>query len=133
MSAPDEIPAPIGAASAQRRSSHGKKGYRKEQLPLLPSLHPNGAVPLGIKFVAAGRSVAIFTRHSGPSPPWPGRAVETSTPSAAEISRVCVGGLATLVGITTPRQAVATSAFKVGFGYRIVIPVAAITREGQQL
>ena len=32
--------------------------------------------------------------------------------------------LATLVGTTTAGRLVATSAFKVGFGYRLVIPVA---------
>ena len=34
-------------------------------------------------------------------------------------------GLATLVGVKTAGRLVATSAFKVGFGYRIAIPVAA--------
>ena len=34
-------------------------------------------------------------------------------------------GLGTLVGIKTAGRLVATSAFKVGFGYRIAIPVAA--------
>ncbi len=33
--------------------------------------------------------------------------------------------LATLVGVKTAGQLVATSAFKVGFGYRVVLPVAA--------
>ena len=32
--------------------------------------------------------------------------------------------LATLVGTTTAGRLVATSAFKVGFGYRVVLPVA---------
>jgi carboxyl-terminal processing protease len=34
-------------------------------------------------------------------------------------------GLATLVGMKTAGRLVATSAFKVGYGYRIAIPVAA--------
>jgi C-terminal processing protease CtpA/Prc len=34
-------------------------------------------------------------------------------------------GLATLVGARTPGRLVATSAFKVGHGYRVALPVAA--------
>ena len=34
-------------------------------------------------------------------------------------------GLATLVGAKTPGRLVATSAFKVGHGYRVALPVAA--------
>lgn len=33
--------------------------------------------------------------------------------------------LATLIGVKTAGRLVATSAFKVGFGYRVVLPVAA--------
>jgi C-terminal processing protease CtpA/Prc len=43
-------------------------------------------------------------------------------------------GLATLVGVKTAGRLVATSAFKVGFGYRVVLPVAAyFTWQGNNL
>lgn len=42
--------------------------------------------------------------------------------------------LATLVGVKTAGRLIATSAFKVGFGYRVVLPVAAyLTWHGTNL
>src|SRR5688572_33351082 len=42
-------------------------------------------------------------------------------------------GLATLIGVKTPGRLVATSAFKVGFGYRVVLPVAAYRSEERRV
>src|SRR4029077_6605573 len=87
-----------------------------------------GVIPLAIKFAAAGRSVAIFTEALG-AQPHHGHVVLLVNEHSASAAEMVAGfaseyGLATLVGTKTPGRLVATSAFKVGFGYRIVIPVA---------
>jgi C-terminal processing protease CtpA/Prc len=53
--------------------------------------------------------------------------VNEHSASAAEMVAAFASeyGLATLVGAKTAGRLVATSAFKVGFGYRLVIPVGA--------
>jgi C-terminal processing protease CtpA/Prc len=53
--------------------------------------------------------------------------VNEHSASAAEMVAAFASeyGLATLVGVKTAGRLVATSAFKVGFGYRVVLPVAA--------
>ena len=81
------------------------------------------------RFARAGRSVAVFTEALG-AQPHHGRVallVNEHSASAAEMVAAFASeyGLATLVGVKTAGRLVATSAFKVGYGYRIVIPVAA--------
>jgi C-terminal processing protease CtpA/Prc len=81
-----------------------------------------------MKFGLAGRSVAVFTeslgiqRHHGHI----AMLVNEHSASAAEMVAAFASEyqLATLVGTKTAGRLVATSAFKVGFGYRIVMPVA---------
>jgi carboxyl-terminal processing protease len=53
--------------------------------------------------------------------------VNEHSASAAEMVAAFASeyALATLVGTKTPGRLVATSAFKVGFGYRVALPVAA--------
>jgi len=108
-----------------------RAGRRKEQLPQFDRIPASkwGVVPLMIKFARAGRSVAVFTETLG-SQPHHGRVallVNEHSASAAEMVAAFASeyGLATLVGVRTPGRLVATSAFKVGYGYRIAIPVAA--------
>jgi C-terminal processing protease CtpA/Prc len=106
------------------------KGYKKEQLPAFDHIPSSkwGVIPLAIKFAAAGRSVAIFTEALG-AQAHHGHVVILVNEHSASAAEMVAGfaseyGLATLVGVKTPGRLVATSAFKVGFGYRIVIPVA---------
>jgi hypothetical protein len=85
-------------------------------------------LPLIVKFGLVGRPVAVFTealgsqRHHGHV----AMLVNEHSASAAEMVAAFASEyrLATLVGTTTAGQLVATSAFKVGFGYRVVMPVA---------
>lgn len=88
-----------------------------------------GVLPLIVKFATGGRSVAVFTEALG-AQPHHGRVamlVNEHSASAAEMVAAFASEyrLAMLVGTTTAGRLVATSAFKVGHGYRIVIPVAA--------
>lgn len=108
-----------------------KAGRTKEQLPAFDRIPSSkwGVIPLAIKFARAGRSVAVFTerlgkaRHHGQV----ALLVNEHAASAAEMVAAFASeyGLATLVGTKTPGRLVATSAFKVGHGYRVALPVAA--------
>ncbi len=107
-----------------------KKGYDKERLPQFDRIPSSkwGILPLALKFGFAGRSVAVFTEALGPKA-FHGRVamlVNKHSSSAAEMVAAFASEykLATLVGAKTAGRLVATGAFKVGFGYRIVLPVA---------
>ncbi len=107
-----------------------KKGYDKERLPQFDGIPSSkwGILPLALKFGFAGRSVAVFTEALGPKA-FHGRVamlVNEHSASAAEMVAAFASEykLATLVGTKTAGRLVATGAFKVGFGYRIALPVA---------
>jgi C-terminal processing protease CtpA/Prc len=107
-----------------------KKGYDKERLPQFDGIPSSkwGILPLALKFGFAGRSVAVFTEALGPKVHH-GRVamlVNEHSASAAEMVAAFASEykLATLVGTKTAGRLVATGAFKVGFGYRVALPVA---------
>lgn len=113
----------VGRARAQ-------KGYTKEGLPAFDRIPSSklGVVPLMFRFALAGRSVAVYTERLG-AQAHHGRVVilvNEHSASAAEMVAAFASeyGLATLVGVRTPGRLVAASAFKVGFGYRVALPVA---------
>jgi C-terminal processing protease CtpA/Prc len=107
-----------------------QNGYDKNRLPQFDRIPSSKfqVLPLIVKFGLAGRSVAVFTealglqRHHGHV----AMLVNEHSASAAEMVAAFAAEyqLATLVGTTTAGRLVATSAFKVGFGYRVVMPVA---------
>jgi C-terminal processing protease CtpA/Prc len=108
-----------------------KAGRTKEQLPAFDRIPSSkwGVLPLAIKFARAGRSVAVYTERLGKARHH-GRVallINEHAASAAEMVAAFASeyGLATLVGAKTPGRLVATSAFKVGHGYRVALPVAA--------
>jgi C-terminal processing protease CtpA/Prc len=108
-----------------------RKGYTKDRLPQFDRIPSSKlqVLPLMIRFGLAGRSVAVFTEALG-AQPHHGRVVllvNEHSASAAEMVAAFASEykLATLVGTKTAGRLVATSAFKVGFGYRLVVPVAA--------
>lgn len=117
-----------------------KKGIDKNRLPAFDSIPASkwGVIPLAIRFAIAGRSVAVFTEALGPQPHH-GRVALLVNEHSASAAEMVAGfaseyRLATLVGTKTAGRLVATSAFKVGFGFRIVIPVANYyTWEGHNL
>jgi C-terminal processing protease CtpA/Prc len=108
-----------------------KRGRPKEQLPQFDRIPASkwGVVPLAVRFARAGRSVAVFTEALGTQPHHGHVAVLVNEHSASAAEMVAAFaseyGLGTLVGTKTAGRLVATSAFKVGHGFRIAIPVAA--------
>ena len=108
-----------------------RRGFDKERLPAFDRIPKSklGVVPLIFRFARARRSVSVFTealgeqRHHGRV----AMLVNEHSASAAEMVAAFASEnrLATLIGVKTPGKLVATSAFKVGFGYRVVLPVAA--------
>ena len=107
-----------------------KKGYRKEDLAVFDRIPTSkwGALALIPRFAMAGRSVAVFTEALG-ARAHHGRVamlVNEHSASAAEMVAAFAqeNGLATLVGTRTAGRLVAASAFKVGHGYRLALPVA---------
>jgi C-terminal processing protease CtpA/Prc len=114
--------------SVGRKIAH--KGYDKERLPQFDRIPISKlqVLPLIVKFGIAGRSVAVFTealgvqRHHGQTV----MLVNEHSASAAEMVAAFASEykLATVVGTKTAGRLVAMSAFKVGFGYRVVMPVA---------
>lgn len=108
-----------------------RNGYSKERLPAFDRIPSSklGVIPLLFRFARAGRSVAVYTENFG-AKQHHGRVallINEHSASAAEMVAAFASeyGLATLVGNKTPGRLVATSAFKVGFGYRVALPVAA--------
>jgi carboxyl-terminal processing protease len=108
-----------------------RKGYSKERLPAFDRIPSSklGVIPLFFRFARAGRSVAVYSERLGEKVHH-GKVVlliNEHSASAAEMVAAFASeyGLATLVGVKTPGRLVATSAFKVGFGYRVALPVAA--------
>lgn len=117
-----------------------KKGLTKDRLPQFDRIPSSkwGVIPLAVKFATASRSVAVFTEALG-SKAHHGHVAALVNEHSASAAEMIAGfaseyGLATLVGTKTAGRLVATSAFKVGYGYRIAIPVAAYyTWQGRNL
>jgi carboxyl-terminal processing protease len=117
-----------------------RQGYDKERLPAFDRIPRSklGVLPLILRFARARRSIAVFTEALGPQRHH-GRVamlINEHSASAAEMVAAFASEyrLATLVGTKTPGRLVATSAFKVGLGYRVVLPVAAyFTWQGTNL
>lgn len=108
-----------------------ERGYDRERMPAFDRIPSTkwGVVPLIFRFALSGRSVAVYTERLGPQAHH-GRAVLLVNEHSASAAEMVAGfaaeyGLATLVGTRTAGRLVATSAFKVGFGYRVALPVAA--------
>ena len=108
-----------------------RKGYDKERLPAFDRIPSSkaGVVPLIVRFALRGRSVAVFTESLG-AQSHHGKVAMLVNEHSASAAEMVAGfaseyRLATLVGAKTAGRLVATSAFKVGFGYRVALPVAA--------
>jgi C-terminal processing protease CtpA/Prc len=108
-----------------------RKGIGKERLPQFDRIPASrwGVIPLAIKFASGGRSVAVLTEALGAAPHH-GRVAVLVNEHSASAAEMVTGfaseqRLATIVGTRTAGRLVATSAFKVGHGYRVALPVAA--------
>jgi C-terminal processing protease CtpA/Prc len=108
-----------------------RRGFTKERLPAFDRIPTSklGVVPLIFRFARARRSVAVFTEALGHQSHHGQVAMLVNEHSASAAEMVAAFAseyrLATLVGVKTAGRLVATSAFKVGLGYRVVLPVAA--------
>jgi C-terminal processing protease CtpA/Prc len=108
-----------------------QKGFDKERLPTFDRIPTSKVqvIPLMLRLAMKGRSVAVFTEALGPQAHH-GQVAMLVNEHSASAAEMVAGfaseyGLATLVGTKTAGRLVATSAFKVGFGYRVALPVAA--------
>lgn len=106
-------------------------GRQKHDLPVFDRIPASkwGVLPLFVKFARAGRSVAVFTEAAGARQPHRRVAILVNEHSASAAEMVAAfaseNRLATLVGAQTAGRVVGASAFKVGHGYRVALPVAA--------
>lgn len=97
-----------------------------------------GILPLIAKFGLKGRSVALFSEGLGPARHHDRVALLINEHSASASEMVAGFAseykLAHLVGVNTPGKLVAAASFKVGHGYRVVLPVGAYyTWQGTKL
>lgn len=108
-----------------------RQGFDKHKLPAFDRIPGSklGVLPLFLRFARARRSIAVFTEALGAQSHHGHVALLVNEHSASAAEMVAAFAseyrLATLVGTKTPGRLVATSAFKVGSGYRVVLPVAA--------
>lgn len=133
---PDKLP--IGYTVTRRRA---ESGYRKEELrklDRLPTDMPNflAIASMALKFARRDPSVAVISEGLG-SRKWHGRVVilvNEHTISAGEMACAFAqeNHLATIVGTETAGRLIPGSGFKVGHGYRVILPRAAyITWQGR--
>ncbi|MBN9657110.1 MAG: hypothetical protein J0H49_02975 [Acidobacteria bacterium] len=119
-----------GAGYSLGRSQIEKR-TTKEALPVFDKIPSSqwGVIPLIVKFGLAGRSVAVSSEGLGTAPHHGRVAMLVNEHSASASEMVAAFAseyrLAHLVGTKTPGKLVAASSFKVGYGYRIALPVGA--------
>lgn len=105
-------------------------GFEKGRLPQFDSIPDSKlkVIPLAIRFGLAGRSVAVFSENLGPQKHH-GRSVILQNEHSASASEMALAfaeeyRLAPIVGNRTPGRLVGASSVKVGYGYRLALPVA---------
>jgi carboxyl-terminal processing protease len=112
----------------------------KDSLPAFDKIPASkwGILPLIARFGLKGRSVALFSEGLGPARHHERVALLINEHSASASEMVAGFAseykLAHLVGVKTPGKLVAAASFKVGHGYRVVLPVGAYyTWQGAKL
>jgi carboxyl-terminal processing protease len=105
------------------------KGFDKENLPVFDRIPPTklGLLPLIAKFALGDKSIAVKTEALGPQR-FHGRIVVLVNQHSASASEMIAAfaaenGLATIVGEKTAGRVVGANSFKVGYGYRVALPV----------
>jgi C-terminal processing protease CtpA/Prc len=105
-----------------------EKGFDKETLPVFDRIPPTklGLLPL-IKFAFGDKSIAVKTEALGPQR-FHGRIVVLVNQHSASASEMIAAfaaenTLATIVGEKTAGRVVGANSFKVGYGYRVALPV----------
>jgi carboxyl-terminal processing protease len=120
---------PVGYSVTRRDMD--QKAFDKNRLPRFDRIpeHKVGLIPLMIRFATHGRSVAVFTEGKGHYR-FQGRTVIVVNEHSASSSEMVTAfasenGLASVVGSRTARRLLGGNSFKVGYGYRVAIPVVA--------
>ncbi len=117
-----------------------EEGVSRDALPVFDGIPASrwGILPLIAKFGIRGRSVALYAEGLGAAKHH-GRVALLVNEHSASASEMVAGfaseyRLAHVVGAKTPGKLVAASSFKVGCGYRVVLPVGAyFTWQGTKL
>jgi len=119
---------PIGYSLSRRGA---ERGYRPEDLPKFDRIpaQKSGLIPLLFRFAFRDRSVALITEGLGHQK-FHGRIVILVNEHSASASEMVAAfaaenKLATIIGTKTAGRLMGASAFKVGFGYRVALPIAA--------
>ncbi len=118
----------VGYSLGKKQIANGTQKESLARFSRIPSSKLQ-VLPLALRFATAGRAVAVFTeglgqrRHHGRSV----LLVNEHSASATEMVAAFASEerLAHLVGVKTPGRLVGASSFKVGYGYRVALPVAA--------
>ena len=128
---------PVGYSLSRRGA---ERGYRPEDLPKFDRIPPqkSGLIPLLFRFAFRDRSVALVTEGVGGQKFHGKIAILVNEHSASASEMVSAfaaeNNLATIVGTKTAGRLMGASAFKVGFGYRVALPIAAYrTWQGKML
>ena len=107
-----------------------QNGYDKEKLPRFDHIPETkiGLLPLALRFAFAGRSIAVFAEGLGHQK-YRGKIVLLVNEHSASATEMVAGfaaenRLAIIVGVKTAGRLTGASSFKVGYGYRVALPVA---------
>jgi C-terminal processing protease CtpA/Prc len=113
------------------RKDMDKPQFDKNRLPIFDRIPDRkiGLIPLMFRFALHGRSIAVFTENKGPQR-FHGHVAILVNEHAASSSEMITAfaienGLATVVGSRTAGRLLGGNSFKLGFGYRIALPVVA--------
>ena len=124
---PDRLP--VGYSVT--RKDMDKPQFDKNRLPVFDHIPDRkiGLIPLMFRFAMHGRSVAVFTEKKGPQRFHGNVAIRVNEHTASSSEMITAfaveNGVATVVGSRTAGRLLGGSSFKVGFGYRIALPVVA--------
>jgi carboxyl-terminal processing protease len=128
---------PVGYSLSRRGT---ERAYRPEDLPQFGRIPSEKweLIPLLFRFAFRDRSVALVTEGLGRQKFHGKIAILVNEHSASASEMVAAfaseNALATIVGTKTAGRLMAANAFKVGFGYRVALPIAAYkTWQGKML
>jgi carboxyl-terminal processing protease len=128
MSYLTEARVPVGYSVTRRRA---ERTFSKEDLPVFDRIPSRkiGLLGLALKFIGRDQSVAIATEGLGRQRFHGKVAILVNEHSASSCEMVAAfaaeNKLAAIVGSATPGRLLGGHSFRVGYGYRIAIPVAA--------
>jgi C-terminal processing protease CtpA/Prc len=124
---PDRMP--VGYSVT--RKDMDRPQFDKTRLPVFDHIpdRKSGLIPLMFRFAIHGRSVAVYTERKG-AQRFHGRVALLVNEHSASSSEMITAfgaenGFATVVGSKTAGRLLGGNSFKVGYGYRVALPVVA--------